>query len=468
MPNPSSSATPSSSSSSYIVAETSESTSSSRNTMTTAEDAFTATKNLARGRSRDNQLQGVESDPEKQALQLPTPVAHVQEEKEDDTEDPLPKGSVRSIGSELKGLARRMTRNTSHGDKNNSNCHDNHNNNNTNNNNNAPNFQIPPATKAPKETLKAVYNAGKYKAGLTLDVLSIQSFMAGIYIAAAGHLYLIVGGGVLGSALFPMGLIAVGLTSAELFTGDALVFVAAVLGKHVPFRKLLRNWTVAWCCNFIGSMVWAIFMGYLSGAIEDSHAKELAIAVAEKKALNEYFHIFLKAIGANFMVCVAVWQATTAEEVAGKCLALWFPTAAFVMMGFDHVVANMFLIPMGMLLGADVSVGRMFSALFVATCGNVIGGGFFVGFIYWYVFDSMSSFSGLTARIRANLRPNLKGMASRSFRPTHSSKSTKQCQTDMLNQLQVQQQPPLVQPTLHAVESGGSADDEQDARDFNV
>jgi len=164
-----------------------------------------------------------------------------------------------------------------------------------------PPIVIPPSTKAPKQTLQAVYAAGKYKAGLTLPILCVQSFMAGIYIAFAGHLYLVVGGGVLGSSLFPGGLIAVVLTSAELYTGDALIFVASVLGGQVAFRSLLRNWTVSWCCNFVGSLVWAYFLAYLSGALHDSHAVELAIQVAEKKALNELSHIFIKAIGANFM-----------------------------------------------------------------------------------------------------------------------------------------------------------------------
>jgi len=270
--------------------------------------------------------------------------------------------------------------------------------------NNNDRFVIPPHTKAPKDTLKAVYAAGKYKAGLRLDVLMVQSTMAGIFIAFAGQLYLSVGGGVLGAALFPGGLVAVILTSAELFTGDALIFVAAVLGQQVPLHRLLRNWSVSWCCNFLGSLLWAVFMGYLNNAVEDVHATELAIVVAEKKALDHLGAIFLKGIGANFLVCVAVWQATCAEDVAGKVLALWWPTASFIMLGFSHCVANMFLIPMGMMLGADISVGRMFASLFMATLGNAVGGGVFVGAVYWYVFDSMASFGGLTSRIRQNLR----------------------------------------------------------------
>lgn len=184
-------------------------------------------------------------------------------------------------------------------------------------------FSATPSTKPPKEALKAVYGAGKYKAGLTLDVLAIQSFMAGIYIAMAGQLFLTLGGGILGAAFFPTGLLAVVLTSAELFTGDALIFIACVLGAKVSLRSLLRNWTVSWLCNFIGCLTWAYFIAYLSGSLEDAGQKEFAIQVSLKKANQPWGHIVLKGIGANFMVCLGVWQATCAEEVAGTCSVLY-------------------------------------------------------------------------------------------------------------------------------------------------
>ena len=259
------------------------------------------------------------------------------------------------------------------------------------------------STKSPKDTLKAVYKAAEYKAGLPMNILIVQCFMAGIYISMAGQLYLTVGGGVLGSALFPTGLMAIVLMGAELFTGDALVFVAGLLGQHVSFRNLLRNWTVAWLMNFAGCLLWAGALAYGSGALEDSGAAELAVKVALKKANEPWFHIFLKGIGANFMVCIGVWQATCAEEVAGKLLALWFPISAFVMMGFDHCIANQFLIPVGMMYGANISITHLlFQALLPATLGNIVGGGIFVGAIYWYVYDTMTSSNHLFTRIREN------------------------------------------------------------------
>ena len=165
-------------------------------------------------------------------------------------------------------------------------------------------------------------------------------FLRCIFIAFAGQLYLSVGGGIIGASLFPGGLIAVVLTSAELFTGDALIFIASVLAGQVPFMKLIRNWSLSWIFNFLGSVLWAYFLGYLSNAIKDSGATDLSIKVAEVKALDSMGSIFLKGVGANFLVCIAVWQGTTAEEASGKVLTIWWPTASFILLGFSHCVGK--------------------------------------------------------------------------------------------------------------------------------
>lgn len=255
-------------------------------------------------------------------------------------------------------------------------------------------------TKSPSQTLNAVYSAGQYKAGLRLDVLSLQSFMAGIYIAAAGQLFLSVGGGVLGAVFFATGILGVVLTSGELFTGDALIFVAALLGGRVRMQNVLRNWTVSWTLNFVGCLAWAFVIGYASDALQDVGKIDFAVQVAEKKARQTFLSTFLKGIAANFLVCVGVWQATCAEEVAGKVLALFFPITAFVASGFDHCIANQFFFPVGMFHGADVSIGNMFYKLLAATLGNVLGGGIFVGAVYWYCFEEMSHSQHLKRKIQ--------------------------------------------------------------------
>ena len=200
------------------------------------------------------------------------------------------------------------------------------------------------------------------------------------------------------------------LSSAELFTGDALVFMTSLLGGKVTWKQMARNWTVSWVGNFVGALVWAVFIGYLSESLEDAGAAEFAIAVARKKAYQTWFSIFLKSIGANIMVCDAIWQATSSEEAVGKILALRFPVTGFVFLGLDHCIANQFLIPVGMLLmrkaeteslGDEISVYRiLFQALLPATLGNLIGGSSFVGTTYWYAFDSMQSLNEIRERIR--------------------------------------------------------------------
>jgi len=295
-----------------------------------------------------------------------------------------------------------------------------------------------PHTKPPKEALQAVYRTGEYKAALTLEVLCLQSFMAGVYIAIAGHLYLAAGGGVLGAAFFATGLIAVLLTSGELFTGDALIFVASVAGGKVSFKSMCRNWTVSWLCNFCGCLVWAAAVAYLSDALHDVGADDLAVAVALKKANQPWGHIFVKGIGANIMVCLGVWQFTCAEEVAGKVLALWFPITGFVIMGLDHCIANQFLIPVGMMLGADISVSHLlFQSLLPATLGNLVGGGV-LGLIYWYVFDSMDIANRNRERIH---RSWTRDQAAANATPTSSSHGHEKRRSELFRRFRRQSAP---------------------------
>ena len=268
------------------------------------------------------------------------------------------------------------------------------------------------STKSLSQTLGAVYSAGEYKAGLRLGVLSLQSFMAGIYIAAAGHLFLSLGGGILGATFFTAGHLGVVLTSGELFTADALTLVASLLGGRVRIHRVLRNWTVSWTLNFAGCLAWAYIIGHASGALQDVGKVEYAISVAEAKAAQSFLSTFLKGIAANFLVCGGMWQATCADDVAGKALALFFPITTFVASGFDHCIANQFFLPVGMLFGANVSIGNMAATLMAATLGNILGGGVFVGTVYWYCFEEMSRLQELQGKIRVGASATRKRRAS--------------------------------------------------------
>ena len=195
--------------------------------------------------------------------------------------------------------------------------------------------------------MEAAYRVGEFKATVGIRYLLVQSILAGVFKSLGCTTFLVVGGGVVGAALFPVGLIAITLTSTELFTGDLLILTVSFLAGKVSFYSVLRNHVVSWCGNFIGTVFWAAIIGYASGTIVDNGADELAISMAVSKTTQPWGHIVGKAVGANFLVCLAIWQAMVAQEVASKVLALWFPIVAFVTAGLEHVVANMYFIPLG-------------------------------------------------------------------------------------------------------------------------
>lgn len=152
---------------------------------------------------------------------------------------------------------------------------------------------------------------------------------------------------------------------------------------------LLISWTVSYIGNLAGSLFFmAIICGYGGLFDEASAYKESAIRIATQKCATPAFHqIFLRAIGANWLVCFAVYSAMQSREVASKIIAIWWPTATFVALALDHTIANMFFIPMGIWLGADINVGTyIWKSMIASSLGNVVGGGVFVGATYWYLY----------------------------------------------------------------------------------
>lgn len=247
-------------------------------------------------------------------------------------------------------------------------------------------------TEDPPAVLAAVEGFGKHKAEEPWHILSLQAFQAGCYKSIACQLYLTVGGGILGAVLFPVGMIAIIFTGAELFTSDSLFLVTAYLAGEIPYYKVVRNLTLSWIFNFVGCLFWGGLLAQVSGQLEDADAIDYAVYTAENKANQPWGQIFLKGIGANFLIGIALWQASTCKDGAGKILGTWFPIMTFVMLGFEHCVASMFFLPVGMWNGADVSVVTMlFLQLLPATLGNMVGGGICMGVVYWFLYDSMAN-----------------------------------------------------------------------------
>lgn len=156
---------------------------------------------------------------------------------------------------------------------------------------------------------------------------------------------------------------------------------------------MLMHWALTFFGNLAGSLfIVGIVIGY-GGVLDDKLYREEAIKFADKKAYTPHWHqIFIRAIGANWLVCVACWLAFQARDVASKIAAIWWPVFAFVALGLDHVVANMYFIPMAIFLGSPtITVGYyIWKSMIPALLGNIVGGGVFVAAVHWYLVCALS------------------------------------------------------------------------------
>jgi formate/nitrite transporter len=272
------------------------------------------------------------------------------------------------------------------------------------------------AFKKPPEITQAGVETGVTKAKLSWDKALVASFLAGAYIAFGALLATTTTGGMkpqiwgtlptfFAGAVFSVGLILVVIAGSELLTGNmALVPLAAFKGR-VPIMSLFRNFGLVTIGNLLGSLFVAYFLAVKTGVVTtDPLVLERLGKIAETKGVKETeLQIFLRAVGCNWLVCLAVWMALAAQDVAGKILAIFFPIMAFVAMGFDHVVANMFFLPAAIF--ANVPGIDWWDAVhnwIFAFAGNLIGAAIFVSGAYWYLYaregdEAEPSGGGVTA-----------------------------------------------------------------------
>jgi formate transporter len=249
---------------------------------------------------------------------------------------------------------------------------------------------------APPRIAAMVESAGVRKAGLaTIPTLTL-GVLAGAFIAFGGMFYTLVmtgndlglgPGRFLGGVAFSLGLVLVVIGGAELFTGNNLIAMAWA-DRKVTTGQMLRNWGLVYVGNFIGSVATAIIM-VQSGVLDlgDGAVAATAAKIAQGKVVLPPLQAFLRGILCNALVCLAVWLTFASHNVIGKIAAIILPIAAFVALGFEHSVANMYLIPLGMLLGADgVTIGGFIGNLIPVTLGNIVGGSIFVALVYWLIY----------------------------------------------------------------------------------
>jgi len=263
----------------------------------------------------------------------------------------------------------------------------------------------------PAETCDACINVGVGKSNLKPLSMLILGILAGMFIAIGGFVstmgaHSIENFGVakfVTGALFPVGLMLVIVCGAELFTGNNLISVAVFEGK-AGLGKMLKNWVIVYVGNFIGSFIFA-WLVYGSGllALNGGKVGAAVLKTAAYKGGLTFSNGIFAGILCNFLVCLAVWGAFAAKDIAGKIFIIWFPIMAFVTSGFEHSVANMYYFSIAILaksndafvkasgLTADKLQNVSWSSAFInnlipVTIGNIIGGVVFVGLAYWVVY----------------------------------------------------------------------------------
>jgi formate/nitrite transporter len=273
-------------------------------------------------------------------------------------------------------------------------------------------WQFPVPTledKAPKNIAETVaQSVGVAKATSPWLSVFVLGILAGAYIGFGGFLSTTVtfdaaekiGSGLtklISGAVFSVGLMLVVIAGGELFTGNNLM-VSSVMSKEITFGTMMKRWGLVLLANFIGAVI-IMLLFYFSGLWKtgDGALGAAAVKVAYTKVSLSFVEALVRAIGCNWLVCLAVWMALAARQTIGKIFAIFFPIMAFVALGFEHNVANMYFIPTGILFsrnlalpiaaGIDVNalnwINFLWKNLLPVTIGNIIGGAVFVGMSYW-------------------------------------------------------------------------------------
>jgi len=257
---------------------------------------------------------------------------------------------------------------------------------------------------SPKEIAERVKTTGVSKAQLPFLQTLMLSILAGAFIGLGSVFFTLVKSDaslsfvvsqLLGGLVFCLGLVLVVIAGAELFTGNNLLAMAWA-DKRINTATLLRNWGIVCVANFIGAAGLALIV-FLSGHPEmnDGAIAEQYLKIAEAKCSLPFWNAFFKGMLCNVLVCMAIWMTLAGRSVTDKIVAIIFPITAFVAAGFEHSIANMFFIPMAMLIKSfgnaetvaqSVSWAGLFSNLVPVILGNLMGGSVLVGLVYQVIY----------------------------------------------------------------------------------
>ena len=266
---------------------------------------------------------------------------------------------------------------------------------------------------SPSEIAEKVQKVGVAKANLDFLSTFMLAVLAGAFISFGAVLATLVTHdsnltfgltSLLGGLVFCLGLILVVIAGAELFTGNSLI-VMAFVEKKISLYKLLRNWFIVYFGNLAGALTMVVWI-YIAQhwAMHNYAVGAKAVIIANSKVNLPFLAAFSRGVLCNVLVCLAVWLCFSGRSVIDKIAAIIYPITAFVALGFEHSIANMYFIPMGLFIKDDPNILAAISAtgvsinlsnltisgfihnLLPVTLGNIAGGGILVGLVYWFIY----------------------------------------------------------------------------------
>ena len=274
--------------------------------------------------------------------------------------------------------------------------------------------------KSGKELLLTASQSGLSRTKQSPLATAGLTFLAGAYIALGAFLAVRAGlalpweiwggmGKLIFASVFPVGLMLVVICGADLFTGNCMTLTLARHDQKITFSQSLCSGFYSWIGNFVGAIFVAYVLVYSSGLIFETTNggtmpwAEGIVKLANSKTNLSFWEAFIRAVGCNWLVCLAVYSAYSANTTSGKIIALWIPTMAFVAMGFEHCIANMFFIPLGIWTGTAANYTALVEAhqavaltanwnsffldnLLPVTLGNIVGGAIMVAGIYAMIY----------------------------------------------------------------------------------
>lgn len=247
----------------------------------------------------------------------------------------------------------------------------------------------------PQEIYEYSAEKGKAKANASWLYMIVLGFLGGAFISVGYLAYVRIAGTFphewggfgtfIGAAVFPVGLACILVGGGELITSNMMAVGAAFLSKKITFKKLIKNYAFISFMNLVGAFFVAYFFGHIVGLTEGA-VIEKTIHTAEAKINGTTLQAIVSGIGCNWLVSMGAWLSFCAKDVTGKILGAWFPVMTFVAIGFQHVVANMFIIPAAYFAGAHITFIQFAHNMIFVWFGNLLGGFGMVAFFYFLAY----------------------------------------------------------------------------------